>query len=81
MKHEQVFGYSQWSRILLCGTLGTIGFPDLCFTECYIISVMGGLFYEHVFGAVLYLNKRLLPGVRLKVVDANTETRYSGSHA
>jgi hypothetical protein len=42
---------------------------------------MGGLLYEHVFGAVMYLNKRLLPGQRAKVVDASTETGYSGSHA
>lgn len=81
MKHEQVFGYSQWSHTLLCGTLDTIGFPDLCFTKCYITSVMGELFYEHVFGAVLYLNKPFLAQPWLKVVDANTETRYSGSHA
>ena len=81
MKHEHVFGYSQWLRIFVCRTLGTIGFPDLCFTECYITHVMGGLFYEHVFGAVMYLNKLFLPGQRAKVVDASSETGYSGSHA
>jgi hypothetical protein len=42
---------------------------------------MGGLLYEHVFGAVMYLNKPFSGSARRKVVDANTETRYSGSHA